>query len=35
MVTKGEREGRGIKEELGINIYTLLYKKQINNKALL
>ena len=31
MVTKGERGG-GINQEFGINIYTLLYIKQTNNK---
>ena len=34
MVTKGERGG-GINQEFGINIYTLLYTKQITNKDLL
>ena len=32
MVTKGESEGR---DKMGINRYTLLYIKQINNKDLL
>ena len=35
MVTKGEKVGGGINQEFGINIYTLLYIKQINNKDLL
>ena len=36
MVTKGERGvDRGIYQEVGINIYTLLYIKQITNKDLL
>ena len=36
MVTKGEREGGGInQEEYGINMYKLLYIKQISNKDLL
>ena len=34
MVTKGERVG-GLYQEFGINIYTLLYVKLINNKNLL
>ena len=34
MVTKGERGG-GINQEFGINIYTLLYIKQITSKDLL
>ena len=34
MVNKGERGG-GINQEFGINIYTLLYIKQITNKDLL
>ena len=34
MVTKGERGGE-INWEIGIDIYTLLYIKQINNKDLL
>ena len=34
MVIKGKRGG-GINWEFGINIYTLLYVKQINNKDLL
>ena len=34
MVTKRERE-EGINWEFGINRYTLLYIKQINNKHLL
>ena len=34
MVTKGERGG-GINQEFGINRYTLLSTKQINNKVLL
>ena len=35
MVTKGESGGRGINQEFGINRYTLLHIKQINNKDLL
>ena len=35
MVTKGEREVGGINWEIGIDIYTLLYIKQITNKDLL
>ena len=35
MVTKGERQGGEINKEFGINIYTLLYIKQIINKDLL
>ena len=35
MVTKGERWGVGINQEFGINIYALLYIKQVNNKDLL
>ena len=35
MVTKEERLRRGIKWDLGINIYTLLYVKQIINKDVL
>ena len=35
MVTKGERSRRGINYEFGINIYTLLYIKQVTNKDLL
>ena len=31
MVTKGERGGGGINQEYGINIYTQVYIKQINN----
>ena len=34
MVTKGKKWG-GIKQEFGINIYTLPYIKQITNKDLL
>ena len=34
MVTKGERCGGGINYEFGINIYRLLYIKQIINKDL-
>ena len=34
MVTKGERDGGGMNQEFGINRYTLLYVKQINNKDL-
>ena len=34
MVTRGER-WRGINWEIGIDIYTLLYIKQITNKDLL
>ena len=34
MVTRGEK-GRGINWEIGIDIYTLLYIKQITNKDLL
>ena len=32
---QGGREGGGINSEFGINIYTLLYVKQITNKDLL
>ena len=32
---KGQVGGRGINQEFGINIYTLLYIKQIINKDLL
>ena len=35
MVTKGERCGGGINYEFGINIYRLLYIKEITNKNLL
>ena len=35
MVNKGERTRGGINWEFGINIYTLLYMKQITNKDLL
>ena len=35
MVTKGERVEGGINEEFEINIYTLLYIKQIINRDLL
>ena len=35
MVTKEERLRGGIKWDLGINIYTLLYVKQIINKDVL
>ena len=35
MVTKGEMWRGGINQELGINIYTLLSIKQINNKDIL
>ena len=35
MVTKGERGWGEINQEFGINRYTLLYIKQINNKDLL
>ena len=36
MVTKGENGVRGeINQEFGINIYTVLYIKQISNKDLL
>ena len=35
MVTKGETCGGGINQDLGINIYTLLYIRQITNKDLL
>ena len=35
MGTKGERWENGINKEFGINIYTLLYIKQIINKDLL
>ena len=35
MVTKGEGGGGGINQKFGINIYTLLYIKQIINKDLL
>ena len=34
MVTKGEKEGRGINWDVGIDIHTVLYKK-IDNKDLL
>ena len=34
MVTK-EGRGRGINQEFEINVYTLLYIKQITNKGLL
>ena len=34
MIIKGER-GEGINLKFGINMYTLLYIKQINNKDLL
>ena len=34
MVTKGEREGR-INYEFGIDIYTLIYIKEVTNKDLL
>ena len=34
MVTKGEREGGGINQEYGMNRYTLLHIKQVNNKDL-
>ena len=32
---RGKGEERGINQEFGINIYTLLYTKQITNKDLL
>ena len=35
MVTRWEREGGGINWEIGIDIHTLLYIKQIMNKDLL
>ena len=35
MAIKGERERGGINWEMGINIYTLLYIKQMTNKDLL
>ena len=35
MVTKGETCGGGINQDLGMNIYTLLYIRQITNKDLL
>lgn len=36
MITKGEREeGEDKLEEFGINMYTILYVKQITNKDLL
>ena len=35
MVTKGDSQGEGDKLEVWINIYTLLYIKQVNNKDLL
>ena len=35
MVIKEDRRGRGMNQEFGINIYTLLYIKQITNKHLL
>ena len=35
MVTKGKGGGRGINREIGIEIYTLLYIKQIPIKNLL
>ena len=35
MVTKGERGGGGINQEVGINIYTPTYMKQIINNDLL
>ena len=35
MVTKEEKEGGGINQDFGINIYTPLYIKQITNKDLL
>ena len=35
MVTKGETWGEVINQETGINVYTLLYIKQIVNKDLL
>ena len=34
MVTKGARQGGGINQEFGINIYTLSYVTQVNNKDL-
>ena len=34
MVTKGEREGKGINYEFGISRYKLLYIKQITSKIL-
>ena len=35
MVTKGETLGEGKNYGVGMNIYTLTYIKQINNKGLL
>ena len=35
MVKKGKLRGGGVNQEVGINIYTLLYTKEINNKDLL
>ena len=35
MVTKGEGWGEGIVREFGIDMYTLLHLKWINNKVLL
>ena len=35
MVTKGNSGGGELNEEFGINIYTLPYIKQVNNKDLL
>ena len=34
MDTKGGKRGRGINWEIGIDVYTLLYIKQITNKDL-
>ena len=34
MAMKGETLGGGINQEFGINIYTLLYIKQVTNKDL-
>ena len=34
MITKGGKGERGIKQEFGINRYTLLYIKQLTNKDL-
>ena len=35
MVTKGEKGGEGINQEIEVDVYILLYRKQIANKNLL
>ena len=35
MVSRGKRWGKGTVREFGIDMYTLLYLKQITNKDLL